>query len=119
LNEPELHLREDVLVPDIAGWRRERMPAVPKASAFELAPDWACEVLSPSTASFDRTEKLPVYAREKVTHVWLVDPLLQILEVLRLDGTGYRIAGAWCGNTVVRCEPFESLALNLADLWSA
>jgi Uma2 family endonuclease len=119
LNEPELHLREDVLVPDIAGWRRERMPELPKASAFDLAPDWICEVLSPSTASFDRTEKLPIYAREKVAHVWLVDPLLQMLEVLRLDGSGYRLSGAWRGNTVVRCEPFESLAISLSDLWSA
>jgi Uma2 family endonuclease len=90
-----------------------------QASAFELAPDWVCEVLSPSTASFDRTEKLPVYAREQVAHVWLVDPLLQMLEVFRLDGAGYRLAGAWRGDAVVRCEPFESLAISLADLWSA
>lgn len=119
LNEPELHLHGDVLVPDIAGWRRQRMPALPQGSAFELAPDWACEVLSPSTASFDRTQKLPIYARERVAHVWLVDALLKTLEVLRLDGDGYRIVGAWRGETVVQCEPFESLALNLADLWSA
>ena len=88
LNEPELHLHGDVLVPDIGGWRRERMPTLPTASAFELAPDWVCEVLSPSTASTDRAVKMPIYAREKVGHVWLVDPLLQTLEVLRLDGTG-------------------------------
>jgi Uma2 family endonuclease len=119
LNEPELHLHGDVLVPDITGWRRERMPALPKASAFELAPDWVCEVLSPSTASFDRTEKLPIYLREEVSHVWLVDPLLQTLEVLRLDGPGYRIVGAWRGAAIVRCEPFESLAISLADIWSA
>lgn len=84
-----------------------------------MAPDWVCEVLSPSTASFDRTEELPVYAREKVAHVCLVDPLLQMLEVLRLDGTGYRLSGAWRGNAIVRCEPFEALAISLADLWSA
>lgn len=65
------------------------------------------------------TQKLPIYGRERVAHVWLVDALLKTLEVLRLDGDGYRIVGAWCGDTVVRCEPFESLALNLADLWSA
>src|SRR6476646_4505786 len=49
LDEPELHLGEDVLVPDLAGWRRERMPELPRAAFFTLAPDWACEVLSPST----------------------------------------------------------------------
>ena len=119
LDEPELHLRADVLVPDLAGWRRERMAGLPRSSAFELASDWSCEVLSPSTAPIDRTHKLPIYAREQVGHVWLVDPILQTLEVLRLDGIGYRLVGAWHGATVVRCEPFESLAIDLADLWSA
>jgi Uma2 family endonuclease len=119
LDEAELHLHGDVLVPDIAGWLRERMPALPQASAFELAPDWVCEVLSPSTASVDRTEKLPIYGRERVGHVWLVDPLLQTLEVLRLDGAGYRIVGGWRAEAVVQCEPFEALPIRLADLWSA
>ena len=118
LIEPELHLQADVLVPDIAGWRRERMPSLPDSSAFELSPDWVCEVLSPSTASVDRTEKLPIYARERVTHVWLVDPLLQTLEVLRLDGVGYRIVGAWRAEAVVQVEPFEALPIRLTDLWS-
>ena len=75
LDEPELHLHGDVLVPDLAGWRRERMPELPDAAAFELAPDWICEVLSPSTAASDRAEKMPIYARERVAHVWLVDPI--------------------------------------------
>ena len=118
LNEPELHLHGDVVVPDIGGWRRARMPALPEASAFELAPDWICEVLSPSTASTDRVVKLPIYARENVSHVWLVDPLLRTLEVLRLDGVSYRIIGSWRGDAVVQCEPFESFALKLVDLWS-
>ena len=69
--------------------------------------------------SNDRTEKLPVYAREQVKHVWLVDPLLQTLEVLRLDGPSYRILGAWRAEAVVQCEPFEVLPIRLADLWSA
>src|SRR5262249_9124378 len=69
LSEPELHLREDVLVPDLGGWRRDRMPEMPHVAAFDLAPDWGCEVLSPSTAKLDRGEKLPVYARERVGHV--------------------------------------------------
>jgi Uma2 family endonuclease len=118
LDEPELHLGGDVLVPDIAGWRRERMPTLPQAAAFELAPDWVCEVLSPSTAAIDRTAKVPVYAREGVTHVWLIDPLARTLEALRLDGGGYRIVGAWSGDAVVHCEPFESLGIALNELWS-
>lgn len=119
LNEPELHLHGDVLVPDIGGWRRERMPALPEATAFELAPDWVCEVLSPSTASTDRAVKVPIYAREKIGDVWLVDPVLQTLEALRLDGPSYRIAGVWRGDAVVQCAPFEALSIRLADLWSA
>ncbi len=119
LDEPELHLNGDALVPDLAGWRRERMPTLPRVPAFELAPDWVCEVLSPSTAPIDRTRKLPIYGRERVGHVWLVDPTLQTLEVLRLDGAGYRIVGAWQGDTTVRCEPFEAHAIHLSDLWSA
>lgn len=118
LDEPELHLAADVLVPDLAGWRRERLPELPNVAAFELAPDWVCEVLSPSTAPLDRTRKLPIYARERVTHAWLVDPSHKTLEVLRLDGASYRIVGAWHGNDVVQGEPFEAYALHLAALWS-
>lgn len=119
LDEPELHLSGDALVPDLGGWRRERMPVLPEVTAFELAPDWVCEVLSPSTAPLDRTRKLPIYARERVEHVWLVDPSPRTLEVLRLDGDGYRIVGAWHGDAIVHAEPFEAYALHLADLWSA
>jgi Uma2 family endonuclease len=86
LDEPELHLHGDVLVPDLAAWRRERMPQMPEASAFEIAPDWVCEVLSASTAAVDRAEKLPIYAREGVAHVWLVDPTARTLEIFRLEG---------------------------------
>src|SRR6187402_3256932 len=68
LDEPELHLLGHVLVPDLAGWRRERMPELPDAKAFELAPDWACEVLSPSTAKVDRADKVPIYAQAGVSH---------------------------------------------------
>ena len=119
LDEPELHLNGDVLVPDLAGWRRERMPALPQTSAFELAPDWVCEVLSPSTAAIDRTVKILVYAREGVGHLWLIDPLAKTLEVLRLDGGSFRIVGAWNGEAVVHAEPFEALGIALGELWTA
>ncbi len=119
LYEPELHLNGDALVPDLADWRRERMPALPQTSAFELAPDWVSEVLSPSTAALDRTVKIPVYAREGVGHVWLIDPLAQTLEVLRLDAGSYRIVGAWSGDAVVHAEPFDALGIALTELWTA
>lgn len=119
LIEPELHLGGDALVPDLAGWRRAHMPALPATAAFELGPDWVCEVLSPSTASIDRADKVPAYARERVGHVWLVDPILQTLEVLALDGAGYRLAGTWKGEARVRAEPFAEVELELAALWTA
>ena len=118
LDEPELHLGADVLVPDLAGWRRERMPEMPHVSAFELAPDWVCEVLSASTHKIDRGEKLPIYAREKVGHVWLVDPLEQYLEVLRLDGETYRVMVTFTANARVRAEPFDAIELDLGVLWA-
>lgn len=118
LYEPELHLGEDVLVPDLGGWRRGRMPEMPHVAAFELAPDWVCEVLSPSTAKLDRGEKLPVYARARVGNVWFVDPLQQYLEVLRLDGETYRILGTHFGDAKVRAEPFDAIELDLSVLWA-
>jgi len=118
LDEPELHLGADVLVPDLAGWRRERMPELPDAAFFTLAPDWLCEVLSPSTAAVDRGEKLPIYAREGVAYVWLLDPLVMTLEVLRLDGASYRVAGTSHGNAKVRAEPFDAVELDLSVLWA-
>lgn len=117
LYEPELHLHAEVLVPDLAGWRRERMPELPDAAAFELAPDWVCEVLSKSTAAVDRADKIPIYLREGVSHVWLVDPASQTLEAFRLDGSAYRLLGTWRGNAVVRVEPFDAMPLDLSALW--
>jgi Uma2 family endonuclease len=117
LFEPELHLGEDVLVPDIAGWRRERMPRTPHTAAFTLAPDWVCEVLSPSTRTLDRKAKLPVYAREGVRHVWLVDPDTRTLEVFRMEGTHYLPMPPHSGPARVRAEPFETFELQLALLW--
>ena len=118
LDEPELHLHGDILVPDLGGWRRERMPELPDAAAFELAPDWVCEVLSPSTAATDRAEKLPIYARERVTNVWLVDPLTRTLEALRLHGVRWSLLGTWRDDAKVRVEPFESFELELGQLWA-
>jgi Uma2 family endonuclease len=117
LFEPELHLAEDVLVPDLAGWRRERMPSVPNVAAFTLAPDWVCEVLSPSTAALDRVRKMRVYAREGVGHVWLVDPLLRTLEVYRLANGAWLVAGTHGGEEIIRAEPFAAAAIPLRRWW--
>lgn len=117
LPEPELHLGGDVLVPDLAGWRRERMPEMPDVVGVELAPDWLCEVLSPSTEKLDRARKMAVYAREGVKHLWLADPRPQTLEVYRLEGSRWLLLSTHAGNATVRAEPFEAIAINLAALW--
>jgi Uma2 family endonuclease len=118
LFEPELHLRADVVVPDLAGWRRERMPVVPDTVGFTLAPDWVCEVVSPSTGRVDRVKKRPIYARERVTHLWLVDPLARTLEVFRLTDDVYAVVATHGDDEVVRAEPFDAIELDLAVLWA-
>jgi len=119
LPEPELHLqaRERPIVPDLAGWRRERMPVLGDEAAFELAPDWICEVLSPGTAAVDRSVKLPIYARARVGHAWLVEPILKTLEVFRLEAGAWRVVGAWTGDVRVRAEPFAEVELDLTYVW--
>ncbi|MGE3841122.1 MAG: Uma2 family endonuclease [Vicinamibacterales bacterium] len=118
LDEPELHFGADVLVPDLAGWRRERMPRIPRTAYFSVAPDWVCEVLSPSTAVLDRARKLRIYAREGVGHAWLIDPVLQTLEILTLSSGHWAIVDTFAGTTPVRAEPFDAIDLELALLWS-
>ncbi len=115
--EPELHLGDDILVPDLAGWRRERMPDFPDAAYATLAPDWVCEVLSPSTRRLDLHAKRPVYAREGVGHLWLVDPPARTLEAFELrDGEWAPIATAR-SDAPVRIRPFEAVTFSLGDLW--
>ena len=117
LDEPELHLGADILVPDLAGWRRARMPEVPRNAFLKLAPDWVCEVLSPSTAKLDRGPKREVYARENVAHLWFVDPEARTLEVLSLDGATYRLIHTFSDDALVRAEPFDEVELELGWLW--
>ncbi len=119
LDEPELRLGDDVLVPDLAAWRRERLPAVSTGEYPTLAPDWVCEVLSPSTAKIDRTKKLAIYARENVRYAWLVDPLQQTLEVLGLESTRWSLLATHEADARVRAEPFAAVELDLSTLWAA
>ena len=117
--EPEIHFGADVLVPDLAGWRRERMPVVTTEEAyFTLAPDWICEVLSPSTRKLDRAEKLPIYAAAGVKHVWLVDPLARTLEIYRLEGTHWVLLATHADDARIRAEPFDAIELELGLLWA-
>lgn len=119
LDEPEVHFIRDteVLVPDLAGWRRERMPRLPRDHRFEIAPDWVCEILSPSTAKIDRVIKMPVYARYGVVYLWLVDPLAHTLEAFALRDERWTIIGLFQEQDVVSVEPFQDIALELSGLW--
>jgi Uma2 family endonuclease len=117
LIEPELHLAEDVVVPDLAAWRRERLSVVPDAAYLELAPDWVCEILSPSTERIDRGLKLRIYAREGVSHLWLLNPDARTLEVFRLQGGEWVVSAVHTGETPVRAEPFDAIELDLKTLW--
>lgn len=117
LDEPELHLGPHVIVPDLAGWRRERMPKLPDTAYFETPPDWVCEVLSPSTARVDRTDKLAIYAAFQVTHAWYVDPDARTLEVLVLSGDKWLITATFKDDDKVAAPPFEAHTFALDGLW--
>ena len=106
-----------VVVPDLAGWRRERMPAIPRDHRFEVVPDWVCEILSPSTAQKDRVLKLPLYARYGVAYAWLVDPLARTLEVFELSEGKWVLLGAIREDEPVCFPPFAAVTFALADLW--
>lgn len=118
LDEPELHLGEHVLVPDLAGWRRERLAVVADVPYFSLAPDWLCEVLSRSTEKMDRADKLPIYAAHGVRHVWLINPRNRTLEVLRLHEDKWLTLAVHRDDQRVRAEPFDALELDLSVLWA-
>jgi len=118
LDEPELHLASDILVPDLAGWKRERMPKLPETAWFELAPDWACEILSPSTARSDRVIKMPIYAREGIKHLWLVDPDLKTLEIYELNtDSHWTLISTLKDNDPVSQPPFDAIEFSLGVLW--
>jgi Uma2 family endonuclease len=119
LTEPELHLQADVVVPDLAGWRRTRLSDIPDAAFLTLAPDWVCEVVSPSTERIDRTSKLSIYAREGVSHAWLINPASETLEILGLAGGRWTLLDTFAGAVVVHAEPFEVFDLDLSALWTA
>jgi Uma2 family endonuclease len=118
IDEPELHLPPDILVPDLAGWRRERMPSYPDAAYFTLPPDWVCEVVSPSTGRLDRVRKMPKYAANQIPYLWLVDPLQRTLEVYQLEGSRWLLLATHGGEEKVRAEPFDAIEIDLTPLWA-
>lgn len=117
LVEPELHLGPHVVVPDLAGWKRERLTPFPETAYIETPPNWLCEVLSPSTQAIDRTDKLTVYAEFGVKHCWYVDPIARTLEVLALTGTKWTIAATYRDADAVAAPPFEVHTFGLDGLW--
>jgi Uma2 family endonuclease len=117
VDEPELHLGDDVVVPDIAGWRAERLPALPDTPYFTLAPDWVCEVLSPSTENWDRGPKRRIYAGASVPFLWLVDPRAKLIEAFALTGSRWLLVGTVAGQDDVRLAPFDSISFPLKVLW--
>jgi hypothetical protein len=117
MNEPELHLGEHVVVPDIAGWKRERLTPFPDTAYIETPPDWLCEVLSPSTNKLDRTDKLSIYAEFGVGHCWYVDPIARTLEVFALVGDKWQLAATFKDADPVTAPPFEVHTFPLDVLW--
>ncbi len=119
MDEPEVHFIRDteVAVPDLAGWRRERMPRIPEDHRFEIVPDWICEILSKSSASKDREIKMPTYARYGVAYAWLLDPGARTLEAYALNAGVWRATGRFADNDMVAVAPFEAVTLALEDLW--
>src|SRR5262245_14617830 len=118
LDEPELHLGHDIVVPDLAGWRRTRMPELPDVAYFEMAPDWICEVLSPSTEARDRSEKQRLYARVGVANLWFINPIAETLEIYRRGEQGWAVIDVHRGPAKVRAEPFDAIELDLSLLWA-
>ena len=117
LDEPELHFGDEIVVPDLAGWRRDRLPFVPDEAYFTLPPDWLCEVLSKSTEKMDRAEKLPLYASVGVAYAWIVDPRLRTLEAYVLRDGAWSAIGVYKDHERARIAPFDAIELDLAVLW--
>jgi Uma2 family endonuclease len=120
IDEPELHFIHDteVDVPDLAGWRRSRLPRIPQDHRFTAVPDWVCEILSPSTESKDREVKMPIYAHFGVAYAWLIDPRAHTLEAYALDGGDWREIGRFAGGAQAAVAPFDAVTIALDDLWA-
>jgi len=117
LFEPEIHLDNEILVPDIAGWKKERLPKLPETAFFEIPPDWVCEILSHSTLKKDRVLKMPLYAKFNFQYIWLIDPLAKMLEVYQLEKKYWKLIGTFAENDKVSAVPFQEVTIDLSVLW--
>lgn len=118
IDEPELHLKnEQIVVPDLAGWRRERLPVIPDVAYMELAPDWVCEVISPSTAHYDRIEKRRIYAENAVRHLWFIDPDSRTQEAFELRDQQWLLISSLGNDDQVAVPPFDAVPFKLDALW--
>lgn len=116
-DEPEVHFDDNVLVPDLAGWKRERLSISPEEHRFTIVPDWICEIFSPSSVRIDRIKKMRIYARYAVPHVWLIDPAVKTLEVFRLESGKWLLLDTFAEDDKVRVEPFEEIEIELGNFW--
>ncbi|MCQ0986276.1 Uma2 family endonuclease [Jiella marina] len=117
LDEPELHLGPDVVVPDLAGWRRERLSGAGDTAFLKIAPNWVCEVLSPSTERYDRGSKRRIYAEAGVSHMWFLDPRAEFLETFILTDGRWFVGPTFDNETEVKAEPFDAISFPLTILW--
>lgn len=119
LVEPELHFGKNIVVPDIAAWRRDNLPDDLNGPFIVDPPDWICEGLSKSTVRLDREKKMPLYARVGVGHAWLVDPLvMKAVEVYRLEAKRYELVRMFLDDELIRAEPFDAIELRFGEIWS-
>jgi Uma2 family endonuclease len=117
LDEPELHLGPDVVVPDLAGWRRQRLTPLPDTPYLAIAPDWVCEVISPSTETYDRDPKRRIYAEAGVSYLWLLDPRTKLLEAFALAEGKWLLVGTFRNSDDVAAQPFDAITFSLGVLW--
>lgn len=115
--EPEVRLGENIVVPDLAGWKRERFPKEEPHNWISVPPDWVCEVLVPHTLRTDRVLKMPIYARHGVKHLWHIDPGNKTLDVYGLESGKWLVLGLFLEEDIVRAQPFEDIEISLGDLW--
>lgn len=115
--EPELHLGPHVLVPDVAGWKAERFTETDEGPWYEVAPDWICEILSPSTAKKDRGDKMRIYATYQVAHLWLLDPKDRLLEVFQRQDSNWLRTHSFADTEDVQAPPFDAITFSLGRLW--
>lgn len=117
LDEPECHIEGEIFAPDLAGWRKTRMPKLPETAWFEIVPDWVCEVVSPSSVRRDRVTKMAIYARLGIAYFWLIDPIAQTLEAYQLQERHWTLLASYADDQMVSVAPFAEHSFSLANLW--